>query len=124
FYDGSSWPDGTELDFIAVVNDLNGHYSSALAEDVTLLYQRPTEPDPRAAMMRYAVVHYQRSDNGNYNGAYDEWGLHVWGDGLATGEATSWDAPKAFVGEDSYGRFAWVKLRDAAEEVGFIVHQG
>lgn len=124
FYDGSAWPDGTKLDFIAVVNDLNGHYSSALAENVTLLYQRPAAPDPRAASMRYAVVHYQRIDNGDYNGAYDEWGLHVWGDGLATDEATSWDAPKEFLGEDSYGRFAWIKLRDPAEEVGIVVHQG
>jgi glycosidase len=128
FYDGSLWPDGTQLDFIAVANDLNGHYSSALVEDVTLLYQRPTRPDPRASAYRYAVVHYQRSDGeyGDPTGgdANDYWGLHVWGDGLASGEATDWSAPKAFLGEDSYGRFAWVRLLDATQDIGFIIHRG
>jgi glycosidase len=128
FYDASSWPDGTQLDFIAVVNDLNDHYSSALVEGVTPVYQRPAPPDPRASAYPYAVVHYQRED-GDYGDpatgdANDFWGLHVWGDGLASGEATDWTMPKAFVGEDSYGRFAWVKLLDASKDIGFIVHQG
>lgn len=128
FYDGSIWPDDTKLDFIAIANDLNGHYSSTRVEDVTLLYQRPTRPDPQASAYRYAVVHYQRS-NGDYGdattgNANDFWGVHFWGDGLATGEATDWSAPKAFWGEDSYGRFAWVKLLDATQDIGVIVHRG
>ena len=118
FYDASTWPDGTQLDFIAIANDLNDHYSSALVEGVTPVYQRPTKPDPAANAYRYAVVHYQRSDD-----AYGDWGLHVWGEGLAGGEATDWGAPKAFLGEDSFGRFAWVKLLDASKDVGVIVHQ-
>jgi hypothetical protein len=35
-----------------------------------------------------------------------------------------WTAPKPFWGEDDYGRFAWVRLRDASQDIGFIVHQG
>lgn len=125
FYDGSIWPDGTQLDFIAVVNDLNGHYNSAETDGVTPLYQRPTKVDMAE---RYAVVHYLRKDSdygdpasGN---AHDNWGLHLWGDGLAAGEATDWTAPKAFLGEDSYGRFAWAQLSDAGKNIGFIVHKG
>ncbi len=128
FYDGSSWPDGTQLDFIAVVNDLNDHYSSALVQGITPVYQRPTKPDPQATAYHKAVIHYQRSDNeygdATSGDAKTFWGLHVWGDGLASGEATDWTAPKAFWGEDSYGRFAWVKLLDASQDIGLIVHQG
>jgi glycosidase len=119
FYDGSAWPDGTQLDFIAVANDINDHYTSALVQGITPLYQRPTKPDPQAAAYRYAVIHYQRSDD-----TIDNWGVHVWGDALASGEATDWATPKPFLGEDSYGRFAWVKLLDASKEIGFTVHRG
>jgi hypothetical protein len=54
------------------------------------------------------VIHYFRSDSdygdhttGDYN---DYWGLHLWGD---TPEMIDWTAPKPFLGEDEYGRFAW-----------------
>lgn len=129
FYDGSGWPEGTKLDFLAVLNDLNDHYSSALVTGITPIYESLTPPDnPQAAAYKYAVVHYQRSDD-DYgdaasSDANDFWGLHVWGDGLAGGEATDWGAPKGFLGEDSYGRFAWVRLRDATADIGFIVHKG
>ena len=51
----------------------------------------------------YAVVHYQRAD-----GAYDGWGVHVWGD-VDRADVT-WTTPKPLAGEDEFGRFAWVKL--------------
>jgi pullulanase/glycogen debranching enzyme len=73
----------------------------------------------------YAVIHYLRTDNdygdhttGDYN---DFWGLHLWGD---IDETIEWTAPKPFLGEDEYGRFAWVKLASDASAVGFIVHRG
>ncbi|HUV13292.1 MAG TPA: pullulanase-associated domain-containing protein [Acidobacteriota bacterium] len=73
----------------------------------------------------YAVIHYLRDDGnygdhttGNYN---DFWGLHLWGDAE---ELTEWPAPEPFLGEDEYGRFAWVKLASDATNVSFIVHRG
>ncbi len=129
FYDASAWPTDAELEFLAVVNDLNNHYSSALVGGITPNYESTTPPDnPDATERPYAIVHYQRTDNeyGDPTSSdfTDFWGLHVWGDGLAPDEATEWNAPKQFWGEDSYGRFAWIKLQGASQDVGFIVHQG
>ena len=71
------------------------------------------------------VIHYFRADGdygdhttGNYN---DYWGLHLWGD---ITETIDWTAPKPFLGDDEYGRFAWVNLAPDATNVGFIVHRG
>jgi hypothetical protein len=71
------------------------------------------------------VIHYNRPDGeygdhttGDYN---NYWGLHLWGD---ISETIEWTAPKPFLGEDEYGRFAWVKLAPNASKVGFIVHKG
>jgi pullulanase-type alpha-1,6-glucosidase len=76
----------------------------------------------------YAIVHYYRGDGdygdhttGDYN---DYWGLHLWGDGIDPGEGTEWTSPKPFLGEDEYGRFAWIKLAPGAGIVNFIVHRG
>ena len=64
----------------------------------------------------YLVVHYNRPD-----GNYDGWGLHAFGDIEGTVE---WANPIPFTGEDSYGRFAWVKVKPGGSSVGFIVHNG
>jgi hypothetical protein len=81
-----------------------------------------------AATPDYAIIHYVRTDGdygdhttGDFN---DYWGLHLWGSGIDTGEATTWTVPKPFLGEDEYGRFAWIKLVPGATEVWFIVHRG
>jgi len=73
----------------------------------------------------HAVIHYFRDDGdygdhttGDFN---DFWGLHLWGD---IDEVIEWTAPKPFLGEDEYGRFAWVMLQPDARNVGFIVHRG
>ncbi len=73
----------------------------------------------------YAVIHYYREDGdygdhttGDYN---DFWGLHLWGD---ITEAIEWTNPKPFLGEDEFGRFAWVQLGPRPTSVGFIVHRG
>jgi len=84
---------------------------------LTVTAARPTEP--------YAVIHYFR-DDGDYGDPTspdynDYWGLHLWGD---IEEVIDWTAPKPFLGEDEYGRFAWVKLAPGAANVGFIVHRG
>jgi pullulanase-type alpha-1,6-glucosidase len=124
FYDASGWPQGTKLEFLAVVNDLNGHYSGAFVSGIVANY---TE-EPVLADYNYAVIHYLRSDGdygdhttGNYN---DFWGLHLWGDAIDPSEVTEWTKPKPFLGEDAFGRFAWIKLQDATKDVNFIVHRG
>jgi len=73
----------------------------------------------------YAIVHYYRAD-GDYGDhtSGDYWGLHLWGDGIDPGEVTDWSSPKPFLGEDEYGRFAWIKLAPGGGLVNFIVHRG
>ena len=36
-------------------------------------------------------------------GDYADWGLHLWGDAIADGTATDWDAPLQRAGEDAAG---------------------
>jgi pullulanase-type alpha-1,6-glucosidase len=68
-----------------------------------------------AASPAWLLVHYQRGD-----AAYDDWGLYTWG-GIDADWSTDWPAGLPFAGIDSYGRFAWVRLRPGARNVGFIV---
>jgi glycosidase len=110
--DGRS--DGTRLSFRAIVNDMSGHLAADQVEDVGVDFARPPEAVPG-----HAVIHYSRDD-----GAYDGWGLHLWGDGLDPADVTDWTAPKPFVGEDEYGRFGYARLTDVAEPVNLIVHSG
>ncbi|MEZ4861654.1 MAG: pullulanase-type alpha-1,6-glucosidase [Caldilineaceae bacterium] len=125
YYDASSVPSDSTFDVIAVVNDLNGHLRGS---KVTGLKPVAQSGGGNVATYKYAVIHYQRSDNdygdettGNYN---DFWGLHLWGDAIDASEGTEWTTPKPFLGEDGYGRFAWIKLQDAGKDVNFIVHRG
>jgi glycosidase len=110
--DGQS--DGTRLSFRAIVNDLSGHLAADEVDDVGVDFASPPAATPGTA-----VIHYQRAD-----GAYDDWGLHLWGDGLDPADVTDWTAPKPFVGEDEYGRFGYARLTDVARPVNFIVHSG
>ncbi|WP_424187506.1 pullulanase-associated domain-containing protein [Actinokineospora sp. G85] len=64
----------------------------------------------------WLVVHYARPA-----GDYDGWGLHVWGD---VESPTDWAAPLPFAGETAFGRFAWVRLKPGARQVGLITHRG
>jgi pullulanase-type alpha-1,6-glucosidase len=126
FYDASDWPAGTKLEFMAVVNDLNGHVNGAFVTGIAPSYE---EQGGGTVNYDHVVVHYQRPGNdygdhttGDYN---DYWGLHLWGDGLADGAGSaSWQDAKPFLGEDSWGRFAWIELKDAKSDVNFIVHKG
>ncbi|MFC3384483.1 pullulanase-type alpha-1,6-glucosidase [Couchioplanes azureus] len=63
----------------------------------------------------YAVVHYQRPD-----GDYDDWSLYAFGD-VDQSAQTPWPQGQPFAGVDAYGRFAWVKLKPGARNVGFVV---
>jgi glycosidase len=125
FYDASHLRghEDTRLSFRAIVNDLSGHLAADEVVDVGVEF-----PEPAAPETPYAVIHYARPD-GDYGdhttgNAADFWGLHLWGDAIAQDEATDWTSPKPFLGEDEYGRFAFVKLTNDTLPVNFIVHRG
>jgi hypothetical protein len=120
FYDTTVNGDRTPIDVIAVVRDAVGNLDASEVYGVV-----PTTAIDETVVYPYAVVHYQRTDGdygdhttGDYN---DFWGLHAWGD---ITETIEWTAPKPFIGEDDWGRFAWVELAPGASNVGFIVHRG
>ncbi|MEA2023050.1 MAG: pullulanase-type alpha-1,6-glucosidase [Actinomycetota bacterium] len=120
FYDVSDLAAATSVVFKAIVADAAVNLN---ADKVTVTVGDQTVPGDDGA--RYAIVHYFRDDGdygdhttGDYN---DYWGLHLWGD---IDETIEWTAPKPFLGEDEYGRFAWIELAPDATDVGFIVHRG
>jgi hypothetical protein len=119
FYSAEGLPAGTELAFKAILRDLAGNLN---ADNLAVVVG---EVEPPSGGPAYAILHYNRPDGdygdhttGDYN---DFWGLHLWGD---IQETIDWTAPKPFLGQDEYGRFAWVQLAPNADEVGFIVHRG
>ena len=120
FYEVDQHPPGTALTFKAIVDDLSGHLNAA-KQTVVVAGGDPPLTAP------YAIIHYQRAagDYGDHSSPNfnDFWGLHLWDD-IDETETMEWTAPKPFLGEDDYGRFAWVKLAPNAANVGFIVHQG
>jgi hypothetical protein len=99
FYDASQWPAGTKLEFMAVVNDLNGHVNGAFVTGIAPSYE---EQGGGAVTYDHVVVHYQRP--GDY-------GDHTTGAGACTCGATAstrrkcteWATPKPFLGEDELG---------------------
>ena len=124
FYDAEDVAgEDTTLSFRAIVNDLDGHLAADQVVNIGVELAEPTGPETP-----YALIHYQRPEGdygdhttGNFN---DFWGLHLWGNAIDPGEATEWPSPKPFLGEDEFGRFAFVKLVDDTQPVNFIVHQG
>jgi len=106
--DTSGFADGTTLTYRAVLEYAPG---------------RTVTSDPRtvvvhAAPVTEAVIHYNRPD-----GDYPAWGLHLFGDGLASGEATAkWEEPTAFEGTDAFGALHRIQIDDDEDRVGFIVH--
>ncbi len=125
FYDASHLrgEEDTTLSFRAIVNDLSGHLAADEVANVGVEF-----PAPQAPTSPYALIHYSRpaGDYGDHTtgDANDFWGLHLWGDAIDPAESTEWTSPKPFLGEDEYGRFAFVKLADDSRPVNFIVHRG
>ncbi|XVQ82384.1 pullulanase-type alpha-1,6-glucosidase [Microbispora siamensis] len=114
FHDLTGVPEGTPLTYKAVVKDAAGRYAGATA--TATAGPEPAEEEPGAVKRDYLVVHYKR-EGGDYAG----WGLHAWGD---IDQTVEWGSPVAFEGEDAFGRFAWLKLKPGATEVGLITHKG
>ncbi|MFP5333847.1 MAG: alpha-amylase family glycosyl hydrolase [Actinomycetes bacterium] len=71
-------------------------------------------PPPTSATLRYFRP----------AGDYADWGLHLWGDAIADGVATSWDAPRQRTAVDADGWAVYdIPLKDASEPVNFIMHR-
>ncbi len=107
FDDISGLAAGTSIAYRAVLDYGDGTVTSA-SRSVTVA------PPP----IDTAIVHYQRAD-----GDYGSWGLHLWGDGLAPGVATTWDLPRMPSRTDDYGAVFEIPLTDDIDRVGFIVHK-
>ncbi|MFY1637778.1 pullulanase-type alpha-1,6-glucosidase [Solwaraspora sp. WMMB335] len=99
---------GTRIEYKAQVRDSRRRTATATS---TVVVATPPAADARD----WLVVHYQRPD-----GDYADWGLYSWGD-IDPDWQSTWPDGQPFAGEDSYGRFAWVKLAPGATSVGFLV---
>ncbi|MFI5484313.1 pullulanase-type alpha-1,6-glucosidase [Micromonospora echinaurantiaca] len=99
---------GTTIEYKAVVRDGKGRTATARS---TATVGTPGQASSRD----WVVVHYQRPA-----GDYPDWSLYAWGD-IDPGYVTEWPTGQPFAGTDSYGRFAWVKLKPGAKSVGFLV---
>ena len=69
--------------------------------------------------MTQATIHYRRTSDSSYA----DWGLHLFGDALAPGEATAaWTNATPFEGTDAFGVLHEIDIADDTKSVGFIVH--
>ncbi|PWU60243.1 DUF3372 domain-containing protein [Micromonospora globispora] len=108
YHDLTGLAGGTKVEYKAVVRDGKGRIASTRSIGIV-------GTPAQSASRDWAVVHYQRPAGG-----YDDWGLYTWGD-IDPAYQTDWPKGQPFAGEDSYGRFAWVKLKPGAKSVGFLV---
>ncbi|CCH28734.1 alpha-amylase family glycosyl hydrolase [Actinosynnema sp. NPDC047251] len=105
---------GKNVEIRVVAKDSTGTLG---ADGVTLALTAAPDVDPPGTVSPdWLVVHYNRPA-----GDYEGWGLHVWGDVV---DAPTWERPLPFVGETPYGRFAWVRVKPGARQVGILVHRG
>jgi pullulanase-type alpha-1,6-glucosidase len=125
YYPLTDIPVGSQLTFKAIVKDLRAPEGMNLASDMVTvtMAEVPPEPVPPCVAVDYAIIHYQRpaGDYGSVESG-DYWGLHLWGEAIASEEVTAWGKPKPFFGETSFGRFAFIKLADPTKPLNFIVH--
>ena len=108
FDDVSGLAPGSAVSYRAVLDYGAGTVTSA-ERNVTVA------PPPLAT----AVVHYQRSGED-----YAGWGLHLWGDAIADGVGTDWNAPRQPTRTEANGTQTFeIPLKDDTKPVNFIVHQ-
>lgn len=107
FHDLTGLAGDTPVRYKAVVNS-----AGTLASDES---QISVATPIQGAQREYVLIHYKRTD-----GDYANWGVYTWGDSDASSQHP-WPQGQPFAGEDSYGRFAWVKVKPGATNVGFLV---
>jgi len=108
FDDTTGLANGSVVRYRAVLTYAPGRTVESATRSVTVV----TEP------VTTAVVHYRRPA-----GDYDSWGLHLWGDAIADGVATTWDAPRQRDTVDDFGAVYQIPLKDDTKPVNFIMHQ-
>jgi alpha-amylase len=108
FDDTTGLANGSVVRYRAVLTYAPGRTVESAPRSVTVV----TEP------VTTAVVHYRRPA-----GDYDSWGLHLWGDAIADGVATAWDAPRQRDAVDGFGAVYQIPLKDDTKPVNFIMHQ-
>jgi len=105
--DVSSLDPGTPVEYRAVLTSAPGHTVTSAVRAVTAVESVTT-----------ATIHYSRPAGG-----YADWGLHLFGDALAPGEATAaWTNATPFEGTDAYGALHEIGIAGDEQRVGFIVH--
>jgi glycosidase len=110
FYDGSKLAPGTKVTFKAVVKELTSNKTKSATIEETI----GLPPGSVCPAADYAIIHYQRS--GSYAGA----AINISGSGIDASETLS-GTVKPFLGEDSFGRFAFVKLSNPFQPLTFTV---
>ena len=108
FDDTGGLADGAIVHYRAVLTYAEGRTVTSAERSVQVVQTRVTT----------AVVHYERPA-----GDYADWGLHLFGDAIAAGVATAWEAPRQRDGVDEDGAFFNIPLKDDTKPVGFIVHR-
>jgi glycosidase len=101
-------PDQARVTYRAVLAYAPGRTVTSATRTVTVV-QTPVTT---------AIVHYNRPA-----GDYLDWGLHLWGDAIADGVATAWEAPRQRDGIDAFGAFYRIPLKDDTKPVNFIMHR-
>jgi hypothetical protein len=109
FDDTADLPDGAAVRYKAVLTYAPGRTVESQASGVTVVQSQ----------VATATVHYQRAA-----GDYADWGLHLWGDAIADGVATTWDAPRQREAAlDTFGAVYKIPLKDDTKPVNFIMHR-
>jgi alpha-amylase len=109
FDDTTGLADGSVVRYRAVLTYAPGKTVTSAIRSVTVVVTPVTT----------AVVHYLRPA-----GDYADWGLHLWGDAIADGVATTWEAPRQRDGiDDDFGAFYQIPLKDDTKPVNFIMHR-
>jgi alpha-amylase len=100
---------------------------SFLEDDTTVTYRATLDGRVTSAertvnvvadVVTTAVVHYLRPA-----GDYADWGLHLWGDAIADGVATAWEAPRQRDRVENGEAIYEIPLEDDTKPVNFIVHR-
>jgi glycosidase len=109
FDDTSSLPDEAQVTYRAVLTYAAGKTVTSATRSVTIGQAKVTQ----------ATIHYLRTDSN-----YAAWGLHLFGDGLAPGEATAeWSNATPFdLADPDGGVMHRIAIADDTKRVGFIVH--
>jgi hypothetical protein len=110
FDDTTGLADGARVTYRGVLTYAPGQTVTSDTRTVTVVSTPVTQ----------VTIHYKRTSDTNYA----LWGLHLFGDALAPGEATAeWTNATPFEGTDAFGVLHVIQIDEDTKQVGFIVHQ-